>query len=168
MIEVNVEVPVTEGHQRYWEAVARRVPVALVTSQAILTATRYRQHGSTRYAPAERLFRVGRLLAGTRVGMKVDEMAEQSGVGRRTAEQLRGNARTKRQLPVRAGFLRMPTSCPTLFARRLCGSRSPRYSSPAASTETATGPLPPSACPAGATGCCARRSPPSPVTGFPC
>jgi predicted DNA-binding transcriptional regulator YafY len=42
-----------------------------------------------RYAPSERLFRLARLLAGTRVGLTLDEMAEQSGIGRRTAERLR-------------------------------------------------------------------------------
>jgi predicted DNA-binding transcriptional regulator YafY len=42
-----------------------------------------------RYAPSERLFRLARLLAGTRVGLTLDEMAEQLGVGRRTAERLR-------------------------------------------------------------------------------
>jgi predicted DNA-binding transcriptional regulator YafY len=42
-----------------------------------------------RYAASERLFRLARLLAGTRVGLTLDEMAEQLGVGRRTAERLR-------------------------------------------------------------------------------
>ena len=41
-----------------------------------------------RYAPSERLFRLARLLAGTRVGLTLDEMPEQLGVGRRTAERL--------------------------------------------------------------------------------
>jgi len=44
-----------------------------------------------RYAPSERLFRLARLLAGTRVGLTLDEMAEQLGVGRRTAERLRNS-----------------------------------------------------------------------------
>jgi predicted DNA-binding transcriptional regulator YafY len=42
-----------------------------------------------RYKPSERLFRLARLLAGTRVGLTLDEMAEQLEVGRRTAERLR-------------------------------------------------------------------------------
>jgi hypothetical protein len=42
-----------------------------------------------RYAPSERLFRLARLLAGTRTGLTLDEMAEQLGVRRRTAERLR-------------------------------------------------------------------------------
>jgi predicted DNA-binding transcriptional regulator YafY len=42
-----------------------------------------------RYAPSERLFRLARLLAGTRLGLTLDEMAEQLDVGRRTAERLR-------------------------------------------------------------------------------
>jgi predicted DNA-binding transcriptional regulator YafY len=42
-----------------------------------------------RYAPSERLFRLARLLAGTRIGLTLDEMAEQLGVGRRTVERLR-------------------------------------------------------------------------------
>ena len=42
-----------------------------------------------RYGPSERLFRLARLLAGTRVGLTLDEMAEQLGIGRRTAERLR-------------------------------------------------------------------------------
>jgi predicted DNA-binding transcriptional regulator YafY len=42
-----------------------------------------------RYAPSERLFRLARLLAGTRLGLTLDEMAEQLNVGRRTAERLR-------------------------------------------------------------------------------
>jgi len=42
-----------------------------------------------RYAPAERLLRLARLLAGTRVGLTLDEMATELEVGRRTVERLR-------------------------------------------------------------------------------
>jgi predicted DNA-binding transcriptional regulator YafY len=42
-----------------------------------------------RYAPSERLFRLARLLASTRVGLTLDEMAAELGVKRRTAERLR-------------------------------------------------------------------------------
>jgi predicted DNA-binding transcriptional regulator YafY len=42
-----------------------------------------------RYAPSERLFRLARLLAGSRVGLTLDEMADQLGVDRRTVERLR-------------------------------------------------------------------------------
>lgn len=42
-----------------------------------------------RYAPAERLLRLARHLAGTRVGLTLDEMATELDVGRRTAERLR-------------------------------------------------------------------------------
>jgi len=42
-----------------------------------------------RYAPAERLLRLARHLAGTRVGLTLDEMAAELDVGRRTAERLR-------------------------------------------------------------------------------
>jgi len=42
-----------------------------------------------RYAPAERLFRLARHLAGTRTGITLDEMATELDVGRRTAERLR-------------------------------------------------------------------------------
>jgi predicted DNA-binding transcriptional regulator YafY len=44
-----------------------------------------------RYAPSERLFRLARLLAGTRLGLTLDEIAGQLGVGRRTAERLRNS-----------------------------------------------------------------------------
>jgi predicted DNA-binding transcriptional regulator YafY len=47
------------------------------------------QHGSMRYAPAERLLRLARHLAGTRTGLTLDEMASELEVGRRTAERLR-------------------------------------------------------------------------------
>ena len=47
------------------------------------------QHGSMRYAPAERLLRLARHLAGTRTGLTLDEMATELEVGRRTAERLR-------------------------------------------------------------------------------
>lgn len=47
------------------------------------------QHGSMRYAPAERLLRLARHLAGTRTGLTLDEMATEIGIGRRTAERLR-------------------------------------------------------------------------------
>ncbi len=42
-----------------------------------------------RYAPAERLFRLARHLAGTRTGITLDEMATELDIGRRTAERLR-------------------------------------------------------------------------------
>jgi predicted DNA-binding transcriptional regulator YafY len=42
-----------------------------------------------RYAPAERLLRLARHLAGTRTGLTLEEMAAELGVGRRTAERLR-------------------------------------------------------------------------------
>ncbi|HUZ63008.1 MAG TPA: WYL domain-containing protein, partial [Acetobacteraceae bacterium] len=42
-----------------------------------------------RYAPAERLLRLARHLAGTRTGLTLDEMAAELSVGRRTAERLR-------------------------------------------------------------------------------
>jgi predicted DNA-binding transcriptional regulator YafY len=42
-----------------------------------------------RYAPAERLLRLARHLAGTRTGLTLDEMAAELEVGRRTAERLR-------------------------------------------------------------------------------
>jgi predicted DNA-binding transcriptional regulator YafY len=47
------------------------------------------QHGTMRYAPAERLLRLARHLAGTRTGLTLDEMAAELEVGRRTAERLR-------------------------------------------------------------------------------
>jgi predicted DNA-binding transcriptional regulator YafY len=47
------------------------------------------QHGTMRYAPAERLLRLARHLAGTRTGLTLDEMATEIEVGRRTAERLR-------------------------------------------------------------------------------
>ncbi len=42
-----------------------------------------------RYAPAERLLRLARHLAGTRTGLTLEEMATELGVGRRTVERLR-------------------------------------------------------------------------------
>lgn len=48
-----------------------------------------KQHSRMRYAPAERLLRLARHLAGTRVGLTLDEMATELDVGRRTAERLR-------------------------------------------------------------------------------
>jgi predicted DNA-binding transcriptional regulator YafY len=42
-----------------------------------------------RYAPAERLLRLARQLAGTRTGLTLEEMAAELGVGRRTGERLR-------------------------------------------------------------------------------
>jgi predicted DNA-binding transcriptional regulator YafY len=42
-----------------------------------------------RYAPAERLLRLARHLAATRIGLTIDEMAGELEVGRRTAERLR-------------------------------------------------------------------------------
>jgi len=48
-----------------------------------------KQPSPVRYAPAERLFRLARHLAGTRTGLTLDEMAAELEVGRRTAERLR-------------------------------------------------------------------------------
>ena len=42
-----------------------------------------------RYGPADNLLRLARHLAATRMGMTLDEMASELGVGRRTAERLR-------------------------------------------------------------------------------
>ena len=42
-----------------------------------------------RYGPAENLFRLARLLAGTRTGLTLDEMAHELAVGGRTAERMR-------------------------------------------------------------------------------
>jgi hypothetical protein len=42
-----------------------------------------------RYAPAERLLRLARHLAATRIGLTLDEMAAELEIGRRTAERLR-------------------------------------------------------------------------------
>lgn len=42
-----------------------------------------------RYDPSQRLLRLALMLAGTRLGLTLDEMAEEVGVGRRTAERLR-------------------------------------------------------------------------------
>ena len=47
------------------------------------------QHPAMRYAPAERLLRLARHLAGTRTGLTLDEMASELAVKRRTAERLR-------------------------------------------------------------------------------
>ena len=52
-------------------------------------AAKARQHSGMRYAPAERLLRLARYLAGTRTGFTLDEMATELDVGRRTAERLR-------------------------------------------------------------------------------
>ncbi len=51
--------------------------------------SKLKQHSRMRYAPAERLLRLARHLAGTRVGLTLDEMATELDVGRRTAERLR-------------------------------------------------------------------------------
>src|SRR5215472_6264710 len=48
-----------------------------------------RQHRAMRYAPAERLLRLALLLAATRTGLTLDQMAAELEVGRRTAERLR-------------------------------------------------------------------------------
>jgi predicted DNA-binding transcriptional regulator YafY len=55
----------------------------------IALPVRARQHRRMRYRPAENLFRLARLLAGTRTGLTLDEIAGELGVGRRTAERLR-------------------------------------------------------------------------------
>jgi predicted DNA-binding transcriptional regulator YafY len=52
-------------------------------------AHRSEHRGAMRYAPAERLLRLARSLAATRVGLTLDEMAAELEVGRRTAERLR-------------------------------------------------------------------------------
>jgi len=48
-----------------------------------------KQPSPVRYAPAERLFRLARHLAGTRTGLTLDEMAAALEVGRRTVERVR-------------------------------------------------------------------------------
>lgn len=55
----------------------------------IASPTRGGQHRAMRYAPAERLLRLARHLAGTRTGLTLDEMSSELAVGRRTAERLR-------------------------------------------------------------------------------
>lgn len=52
-------------------------------------AGRSAQHGAMRYAPAENLLRLARHLAATRMGLTLDEMAGELGVGRRTVERMR-------------------------------------------------------------------------------
>ncbi len=47
------------------------------------------QHRRMRYEPSQRLFRLALMLAGTRTGLTLDEMARELGVERRTAERLR-------------------------------------------------------------------------------
>ena len=55
----------------------------------IAMRSRSRQHPAMRYAPAERLLRLARHLAATRIGLTLDEMASELEIGRRTAERLR-------------------------------------------------------------------------------
>jgi predicted DNA-binding transcriptional regulator YafY len=55
----------------------------------IVATQMLRQDRRMRYAPAERLLRLARLLAATRTGLTLDEMANELDVGRRTAERLR-------------------------------------------------------------------------------
>jgi predicted DNA-binding transcriptional regulator YafY len=55
----------------------------------IAVAKKSAQEGAMRYAPAERLLRLARHLAATRMGLTIDEMASELDVGRRTAERLR-------------------------------------------------------------------------------
>lgn len=55
----------------------------------IARGRRAKQHPPMRYAPAERLLRLARYLAGTRAGLTLDEMATELEVGRRTVERLR-------------------------------------------------------------------------------
>jgi len=50
-----------------------------------------KQHTGMRYAPAERLFRLARLLAATRTGLTVEEIKAELEIGRRTAERLRAS-----------------------------------------------------------------------------
>ncbi len=50
-----------------------------------------KQHAGMRYAPAERLFRLARLLAATRTGLTVEEIKAELEIGRRTAERLRAS-----------------------------------------------------------------------------
>jgi predicted DNA-binding transcriptional regulator YafY len=47
------------------------------------------QHRHMRYEPSQRLLRLALMLAGTRTGLTLDEIARELGVGRRTAERLR-------------------------------------------------------------------------------
>ena len=47
------------------------------------------QHRRMRYEPSQRLLRLALTLAGTRAGLTLDEIAQELGVGRRTAERLR-------------------------------------------------------------------------------
>ena len=47
------------------------------------------QHRRMRYEPSQRLLRLALVLAGTRTGLTLDEMARELGVARRTAERLR-------------------------------------------------------------------------------
>ena len=47
------------------------------------------QHRRVRYEPSQRLLRLALMLAGTRIGLTLDEIARELGVGRRTAERLR-------------------------------------------------------------------------------
>lgn len=47
------------------------------------------QHNRMRYQPSQRLLRLALMLAGTRTGLTLDEMAQNLEMGRRTAERLR-------------------------------------------------------------------------------
>jgi predicted DNA-binding transcriptional regulator YafY len=69
----------------------RRGAYRLCRQARFLIAMAYMQrlHHAMRYAPAERLLRLARELAATRVGLTLDEMAAALDVGRRTAERLR-------------------------------------------------------------------------------
>lgn len=62
-----------------------RPVVAEVVGEQIETA----QHGGLRYQPSQRLLRLALMLAGTRTGLTLDEMAQNLEMGRRTAERLR-------------------------------------------------------------------------------
>ena len=66
-----------------------RPEAATATTGAVAGKPALRQPFAMRYAPAERLLRLARLLAGTRAGLTLDEMAEELAVGRRTTERLR-------------------------------------------------------------------------------
>jgi predicted DNA-binding transcriptional regulator YafY len=76
--------------QRYAERLRDILAAAFRPHQHVtVMLTKPPQPRPMRYAPSERLFRLARLLAGTRVGLTLDEMAAELGVKRRTAERLR-------------------------------------------------------------------------------
>ena len=64
---------------------ASRSDCADVVGESIKPA----QHNRMRYQPSQRLLRLALMLAGTRTGLTLDEMAQNLEMGRRTAERLR-------------------------------------------------------------------------------